>query len=83
VLPAAHPVDQFARALFGQLERAGVDVRSVIGGSRRHEMHVDQFKPEAGDPQQEPGEGCLIWQLGAKGRRARANGDLAVVEFCA
>jgi len=46
-------------------------------------VHVDQFQPEAGDPLQEPGEGCLIWQLGAKSRRPRANGYLAVVEFCA
>jgi len=44
---------------------------------------VYQFKPEAGDPLQEPGKGCLIGQLGAKGGRARADGDLAVVEFCA
>jgi len=44
---------------------------------------VDQFKPEAGDPLHEPGQGGLIWQLGAKGCRARAYGDLAVVEFCA
>jgi hypothetical protein len=54
---------------------------SAVGGWRRHEVHVDQFKPEAGDPLQEPGEGCLIGQLSAKGRRARADGDLAVVEF--
>ncbi len=44
-------------------------------------MQVEDFKPEAGDPEYEPAEGCLIWQLGAKGCRARARGDLAVVEF--
>lgn len=48
---------------------------------RRHEAHVDDFKPEAGDPLHQPGKGCLIWQLGAKGCGARAYGDLAVVEF--
>jgi hypothetical protein len=48
---------------------------------RRHEAEVDHFKPEAGDALHEPGEGCRIWQLGAKGCRARAYGDLAVVEF--
>jgi hypothetical protein len=48
---------------------------------RRHEAHVDHFKPEADDPLHEPGKGCLIWQLGAKGCGARADGDLAVVEF--
>jgi hypothetical protein len=45
------------------------------------EVHVGQFKPEASDPLQEPGEGCLIGQFGAKGGRARAYGDLTVVEF--
>jgi hypothetical protein len=38
---------------------------------------------EAGDPLHEPGEGCLIRQLSAKGCLAWAYGDLAVVEFCA
>ena len=42
---------------------------------------MDQFKPEAGDPLHQPGQGSLIWQLGAKGGRARTYGDLAVVEF--
>ena len=49
----------------------------------RHEIQVDDLEPEAGDPLHEPGEGCLIWQLGAKGCRARAYGDRAVVKFCA
>jgi hypothetical protein len=44
-------------------------------------VHMDYFKVEAGDPLYEPGEGCLIWQFGAKGCRAWADGDLAVVEF--
>ena len=48
---------------------------------RRHEPYADYFEVEAGDPLHEPAQGCLIWQLGAKGCRAWANGDLAVVEF--
>ena len=44
-------------------------------------MHVDDLKPEIGDPLQEPDEGRLIWHLGAKGCRARADGDRAVFEF--
>ncbi len=46
-----------------------------------HEMQVDDFKPEAGDSHYEPGQGGLIGQLGAKGRRGRAYGDRAVIEF--
>ena len=44
-------------------------------------MQVGHFKPEAGDTEHESGEGCLIGQLGAESSRARARGDLAVVEF--
>jgi hypothetical protein len=47
-----------------------------VFGSRRHEMHVDHLKTKADDPQYQPGEGCLVWQLGAKGCVARARGDL-------
>jgi hypothetical protein len=50
-------------------------------GWRRHLAHLDQFKPEAGDPEHEPGQGRLIGKLGAKGCRARADRDLAVVEL--
>jgi hypothetical protein len=42
---------------------------------------MDQFEPQAGDPLHEPGEGCLIGQLGAQGGDAQAYIDLAVVEF--
>jgi hypothetical protein len=55
--------------------------RVAVRGWRRHEAHEDYFEVEAGDPLHEPGQGCLIWQLGAKGCRAWAGGDLAVVEF--
>ena len=48
---------------------------------RRHDVHVDQLEPEAGDPLQEPLQGALIWQLGAERRGARAYDDLTVVEF--
>ena len=47
----------------------------------RYDVHVDDFKPEVGDPSYEPAEGSLSWQLGAKGCRAGAGTDLAVVEF--
>jgi hypothetical protein len=46
-------------------------------------MHVDHFKPESDDPLYDSPKGSLIWQLRAKGRRAWAYDDLAVVEFCA
>jgi len=42
-------------------------------------MH--HFKPETGDPLHQPGKGCRIGQLGAKGRGARTDGDFTVVEF--
>ena len=41
------------------------------------------FKPKAGDPLHEPGEGSLVGQLGAEGGCVRARGDFAVVELCA
>ena len=44
-------------------------------------MQVDYFELEAGDPLHEPGQGCLVGQVGAKGCGAWADGDLAVVEF--
>jgi len=49
---------------------------------RRHEVQMHHFKSEAADPLHQPHEGTLMGQLGAKGRRARAYGDRAVVEFC-
>jgi hypothetical protein len=50
-------------------------------GWRGHEVHVNYLEPEAGDPLHQPHKGCLIWQLGPKGGRARADGDLAIVKF--
>ena len=44
-------------------------------------MHLGYFEVEADDPLDEPGQRALIWQIGAKGRRARAQDDFAVVEF--
>jgi len=44
---------------------------------------VGNFKPQADDPLDEPGQRGLIWQLAAKSCRFRAYGDPAVVEFCA
>ena len=53
----------------------------LVAGRRRHQVHVDHFEPEAGDPVHEPGEGSLIGQFGAKRRRAPAEGDLTVVKL--
>jgi hypothetical protein len=44
-------------------------------------MHVDHFKPQPDDPLHDSPKGSLIWQFGAKGRRARAYDDIAVLEF--
>ena len=46
-----------------------------------NEKHVRNFKPQADDALDEPGQRCLIGQLAAQGGRVRAHGDLAVVEF--
>ncbi len=54
---------------------------SAIRWRRYHQVHVDYLKPEAGDPQYESGQGCLVGQLGAKGCGAGAYGDLAIIEF--
>lgn len=47
----------------------------------RREVQVDHFKPEPDDPLHEPPESSLIWQLGAKGCRAGAHDNLAVIKF--
>jgi hypothetical protein len=47
----------------------------------RHEVQVDHFKPEPDDPLHEPPESSLIRQLGAKGCRAGAHDNLAVIKF--
>jgi hypothetical protein len=44
---------------------------------------MDDFEPQGGDPLHKSGERGGIWEFGAEGRRGGANGDLAVVEFCA
>ena len=44
---------------------------------------MDDFQPKSSDPLHEPGQGGGIWELGTEGRRGRAYGDLAIVEFCA
>jgi hypothetical protein len=50
-------------------------------GCRGHEVEVQYVKPETCDPLHETAQGDLIGQIGAQGRRVRADGDLAVVEF--
>jgi hypothetical protein len=44
-------------------------------------VDADYFEVEAGDPLHKPTQGCLIWQLGAKGCRAWVSGHLTVIEF--
>jgi hypothetical protein len=46
-------------------------------------LNLGYFEVEADDPLDDPGQRALIWQLGAQGRGACSQGDLAVVEFCA
>jgi hypothetical protein len=50
---------------------------------RCHELNLGYFEVEADNPLDDPGQRTLIWQLGAQGRGACSQGDLAVVEFCA
>ena len=44
-------------------------------------MQVNHFKSQSDDPLDYSPEGSLIWYVCAKGRRARAYGDLTVVEL--
>src|SRR5271165_1314235 len=76
--PVCRPLLRTARAADGS--RTLICAASVTA-QLRYDVHVDDFKPEVGDPSHEPAEGSLIWQLGAKGCRAGAGTDLAVVEF--
>jgi hypothetical protein len=46
-------------------------------------VKVNDFRPKAGDPLHEPGEGSRVGQLGTEGGGIRACGDVAVVELCA
>jgi hypothetical protein len=46
-------------------------------------MQVNHFKSQSDDPFDYSPEGSLIWHVCAKGGRARAYDDLAVVELCA
>jgi hypothetical protein len=50
-------------------------------GWRGRDVHIDHFKPEAGDPLQQPGECLLIRQAGTESRYPPAYGDFTVVEF--
>ena len=54
---------------------------SFTAQRRRHPVHIEDFQSKAGDPVHEPDQGRLVGQLNAKGRRAGAHDDLAVVEF--
>ena len=48
---------------------------------RCHELHMDDFEPQSGDPLHEPGQGGRIREFGTEGRRGHAYRDLAIVEF--
>jgi hypothetical protein len=64
------------------LGRIGVCTRSSRWhGWWYHEVQVDHFKPEPDDPLNEPPEGSLIRQIGAKGCRVLADDNLAVIKF--
>jgi hypothetical protein len=60
---------------------SGLRDQLLAGWWRCHEVHVDDFEPEAGDPLNEPGQGRLIGQFGAEGCHSAAYGDIAIVEF--
>ena len=61
----------------------GAASKYALGQGRCEEMHLGNFEMEADDPLDESGQRALIWQIRAKRRRARAQDDFAVVEFCA
>jgi hypothetical protein len=44
-------------------------------------VHVDDFEPQGGDPLHEPGKGGGIREFGTESCRARADADVAVIEF--
>lgn len=48
---------------------------------RATRVHVDKLKTETGDPQDQPRQRRLVWQLRAEGCRVPADGNLAIVEF--
>jgi hypothetical protein len=61
--------------------KPGLQDRSFGGWC--HQVQVDQFESEAGDPLQESLQAALVCQLGSQGCRAGAHADFAVVELCA
>ena len=48
---------------------------------RRHDVHVEELEPEAGDPLHKSVQRALVGQLSTERRGVGAYGDLAVVEF--
>ena len=66
---------------FGPGQRVARADWSAVG-RRRHQMHVNDFEPQGGDPLHEADEGCSVWELGMEGCCARADGDRALVELC-
>ena len=54
---------------------------SIVLGWLRHEVHVDQLEPKAGDPLEDAVQGALVWQVSMECRDAMADDDLAVVEL--
>ena len=53
----------------------------LAAGWWSHPKHLDNLEPQVDDSEHESGEGCLVGQHGAKGRRALARRDLAVIEL--
>lgn len=78
--------------LFPQKSRSGSLSRDALActrrlrhGSfrrpRRHDAHINQLQPEAGDPLHESVQGALIRELSTKRRDTRADADFAVIKF--
>ncbi len=73
--------NSFLRHSSASLSEPGLARDQSLRGWRRHDVHIDHFKPEAGDPLQQPREGSPIGQLGAENRCTATYSDFAVIEF--
>jgi ABC-type nickel/cobalt efflux system permease component RcnA len=64
-------------------ERHDGELTLVTARGRRHQADVDDVEPQAVDAFHQPGQGGPIRELGAEGRGAPADGELAVLELTA
>ena len=81
-LPDVTPAGSGLRGPSGPPGLIAICTPSSWSDGWRYEMHVNHFKSQSDDPLDYSPEGSLIWHVCAKGRRARAYGDLTVVELC-